>query len=97
MAPIDLALADLESQKVPNYKATAKKFGCDRRTLARRHQGKSTSRAAANSEYRQRLTVAQEATLIGFINKLSDRGMPPTSQIVRNLAEEIISDQVGKN
>ena len=45
------------------------------------------SRFVADSEYKQRLTVVQEA-LILQINQLTDRGLPPTSNIVRNLAEE---------
>ena len=35
--------------------------------------------------------------LIDQINKLTQRSMPPTSRIVRNLAEEIIGGPVGKN
>ena len=37
------------------------------------------------------------AQLIITINKLTTRGLPPTSQMVRNLAEEMISRPVGKN
>jgi hypothetical protein len=55
------------------------------------------SRADADSEYRQRLTTVQEEVLIKHINDFSDRGLPPTTQIVKNLAEEIIHDTVGKN
>ena len=39
----------------------------------------------------------QEEVLIERINRLSDRAMPPTSHIVRNLAEEIRGGRVGKN
>jgi hypothetical protein len=35
--------------------------------------------------------------LIAYINKLTDRGMPPTSQIVENLAEEIRGVRINKN
>jgi Tc5 transposase-like DNA-binding protein len=35
--------------------------------------------------------------LIKYINKLSDRGILPTSQIVKNIAEEIIGGELGKN
>jgi Tc5 transposase-like DNA-binding protein len=35
--------------------------------------------------------------LIKHINDFSDRGLPPTTQIVKNLAEEILHDTVGKN
>ena len=76
-----------ESQEKPNYKATAQEFNIGRTALSRRHQGKTTSRATANSKYRQLLTNAQEQQLINQINRLSVRHMPPTSQIVRNMAE----------
>jgi len=40
----------------------------------------------------------QEEVLIGHINMLTAQSIPPTSQIVKNLAEEIISGKpVGKN
>ena len=35
--------------------------------------------------------------LIKQINTLTNKGMPPTSQIVKNLAEEIRGREVGKN
>src|SRR5205814_9729214 len=60
-------------------------------------QRSTVSRAIANSECRQRFTIQQEEVLIGQINRLTDRGIPPTSQIVRNLAEEIAGSSVGKN
>ena len=96
-APIDLALADLASQPKPNYSATAKKWQVERTTLAKRYKAQTVSKAIANSECRQRLTIQQEEVLIGQINKLTDRSIPPTSQIVRNLAEEIAGSSVGKN
>ena len=63
----------------------------------RRFKGEQVSRAIANAEIRQRLSLEQEETLIKHINKLSDRGLPPTSHIVKNLAEEIIGSKIGKN
>ena len=50
----------------------------------------SGTREDATSDTRRRLTDVQEETLIKYINKLSDRGLPPTPQIVKTLAEEII-------
>ncbi len=35
--------------------------------------------------------------LIARINKLSNRAIPPTSYIIRNLAEEIKGGPIGKN
>jgi hypothetical protein len=92
-----LALADLREQAKPNYAGTARKYGLKRVTLYDRATGKSMSHQAATSMYHQRLTNAQEDVLIDRINYLSNRGIPPTSQMVRNLAEEMIGDVVGKN
>ena len=47
--------------------------------------------------YHQRLTNAQESVLIRQINFLTNRGLPPTSRIARNMAEEMIGERVGKN
>jgi hypothetical protein len=47
--------------------------------------------------HRQALTNAQKEALIGIINKLTDRRMPSTSAVVKNLAEEIRGAPVGKN
>jgi hypothetical protein len=43
-ARIEAAIADLESQKRVNYKATAEKWNLSRITLARRHRGETGSR-----------------------------------------------------
>jgi hypothetical protein len=91
------AIADLESQDVPNVAATARKHCVARKTLEDRWKGKSVSMKEAVSTHRQCLTNAQERALIQLINKLTDRRMPPTSAIVRNLAEEIRGSAVGKN
>ena len=94
---IELALADLRLQEKPNIRCTAKKFSLVESTLRRRWHGKTMSYSAASSEHKQRLTNAQEDTLVEQINRLTDRGMPPTSSIIRNLAEEILQGPVGKN
>jgi hypothetical protein len=96
-ARIQAAITDLESQDRVNYAATAKKWNIDRSTLSRRHRGKTASNQDANSYARRQLTDTQEKTLIQYINKLSNRGLPPTPQIVKNLAEEIIGITLGKN
>ena len=97
MSRIELALADIEGQKKPNYAAIARKHEVDPTTLMRRHKGQTVSRATVISEIHQRLTVQQEEVLIMHINKLTDRGIPPTSRIVRNMTEEMIGESVGKN
>ena len=96
-APIDQAIANLESQERPNILATAKKFGLVESTLRRRWKGQSVSRREASSTHKQRLTTVQEEALISQINRLTDRGIPPTPTIMRNLAEEMIQSSVGRN
>ena len=96
-ARIEAAIDDLESQDVPGYRPTANKYNINYTTLRRRYLGIQLSRATANSEFRQRLTIAQEDVLIKHINDFTDRGLPPTVQIIKNLAEEILYDTVGKN
>jgi hypothetical protein len=94
---IRLAIADLNSQSIPHYKDTAKRHDLVRSTLTRRFHGQTQSIARAVSSFVQRLTTEEEEVLIGHINRLTDRSMPPTSQIVKNMAEEIIGSRVGKN
>ena len=91
------ALAEIESSLAPNYSEIARNHGLVLSTLLRRVQGKTTSRAEYQSQVHQCLTNAKERVLINQINRLTERGIPPTSQIVRNLAEEMIRRAVGKN
>ena len=96
-AHLELALDDLAKQEAPNYMATSKKFNIPRKTLYDRFSGRTVSRQEASSETHQCLTAEQEEALISLINRLTNRGLPPTNSIVRNLAEEIIGRRVGKN
>jgi hypothetical protein len=91
------ALADLESYSKPNYTAIAKKHRVGRHALSRRHQGQTTSRCDFFSNYKQCLTNIQEGLLINQINRLTNQGIPLTSQMVKNFAEEMIRRAVGKN
>jgi hypothetical protein len=94
---IQAAIADLESQDRLNYAATARKWEIDRSTLSRRHRGETGLNRDANSYARRQLTDVEEEVLIKHINKLSDRGLPPTPQIVKNIAEEIAYVELGPN
>ena len=91
------ALAEIESSEAPDYAAIARKYSLTRSTLSRRARGKTTSRAEFQSQVHQCLTNAQERVLINQINRLTERGIPPTSQMVKNFAEEMIGHTVGKN
>ena len=92
-----LALDDLTKQAKPNLLGTARKWEVNRTTLTRQFRGTQMSRADFLSESIQCLSKDQEQVVLGFINKLTDRNCIPTSQIVKNIAEEVAGQAVGKN
>jgi hypothetical protein len=94
---IALALEELANQEKPNFRSTARKYKLDRTTLRRRHDSTQCSIRESQSETHQHLTSTQEEVLIGYINKLTERSIPPTSQFVKNFAEEICKKEVSKN
>jgi hypothetical protein len=95
---MQLALEACREFTLPNFSDIARQFPpVNRQTLKRRFYGGQGTRASANSIHRQNLTSEQEGELIKLINSLINRGLPPTSSIVRNLAEEMILRLVGKN
>jgi Tc5 transposase DNA-binding domain len=96
-AQIDRAIAHLKAQKKPNLAAAAREFGVARSTLDNRFHGKSTSRTENVSNTKKKLSTAQEEVLVAHINKLSDRGIPPTPRMVENLARELLKSSVGVN
>lgn len=97
MDQFEAAFDYLDRQEQLNYTEAAKIFGISRWTLRRRYTGKSDSRQEANSKYRQKLNDVQEDTLLRYIDQLTKRNIPPTNQIITNLAEEILKGPVGKN
>ena len=94
---IEEALNALNTQLIPNFTQISEKFGIKQTTLIRRFKGLCTSRVEATSLHHKLLTNTQEEALINQINKLIARGLPLTSHIVKNLAEEIIGREVNKN
>src|SRR5450755_752380 len=96
-AQLELALSDLREQSIPNFSETARRFQVNRTTLRRRFAGTQRSFRTCREDTNQCLTPAQEEVLIGFINRLTDRSLPPTSQIVKNVAEELRGAPVNKN
>ena len=95
--PMDSALAALRAKEGKNVLATAKAHDVERMTLKRRYDGTHLSHAQAASMYRRKLNDAQEEELVRYIKELTDKGLPPTSKMIKNIAEEIACDSVGKN
>jgi hypothetical protein len=54
---IALALAEIGSEKKPNYAEYARKHELVLSTVSRRHRGKTPLRKEATSEYQQNLTT----------------------------------------
>ena len=99
MAPIDDALASLESLKPGesiNYTQVADKYGCDRNTLSRRHRGVQGT-MAKKIENSQLLSDTQQKELLKYIDELCARGLPPSREMIRNFASEIGGRQAGRS
>jgi hypothetical protein len=94
---IDAAVAAIQRGEFVHYANAAAKYGCDRSALGRRIRRLTKSKKDANLFWHQCLTNEQEEVLIARINHLTDRGMPPTSYIVKNLAKEIRRERIRKN
>ena len=90
-------MAVIQRGEFTHYANIAREFKYDHSAISRRIRGLTKSKKEANSFWHQCLTIEQEECLIHRINTLTDRGMPPTSHIVRNLAEEIRGGPLGKN
>ena len=96
MEHLDEALADLRLQEAPNISQTATKYGIDRSTLSRHWTGASKKKDIAYDNHRL-LTTTQSKGLIQYINDLTERGLPPTTAMVRNFVATITGRQPGPN
>ena len=97
MGQIEDAIAYLEALDKPNYAEAARRFKVQETTVRRRFLHITASRKQIDQEHRQLLNKAQEDVLLSYINKMTDKHIPPTTQIVKNLAEELLGKEVGKN
>jgi len=81
---------------VPNITTTAKMHKINRSTLSRRWNKVTRSREESYNLMRF-LNTIQSKALIKYINNLTERGLPPTVVMVKNIAAEIIGRQPGHN
>lgn len=96
-ARIDAAIAAIQRGEFSDYANVAKHYRCDYGAVSRQIRGLTKSKKDADLFWRQCLTIEQEEVLIHRINTLTNWSMPPTSHIVKNLAEEIRGGPVRKN
>ena len=91
------ALAELGKQTKPNFLGVSNKYKVNRTTLSRQFKGTQRSRRQFLSESHQCLTNDQEEVVVRWINQFTERSIPPTSQLVKNVAEEVAGRVVNKN
>ena len=96
MDPILAAIAAFESRELgeqTSYTKIAAKYNVDRSTLSRRHQG---SQAPQQARTLQKLVLnpQQELELVRYIKTLTERGLPPTREMIRNFLSEVAYQQL---
>lgn len=99
MTPIEAALEAIESLKPDesiNYTKIANQFGVSRSTLSRRHRGVQHSKDHQYEKQRV-LTNQHEKELIKYVNKLTERGLCASHEMLRNFAKEIAGKKPGKH
>ncbi len=98
MSPIEAALTAIKSLQPGeqfSYSKIAIEHGVVRTTLMRRHRLLTTTRASA-AQNQQAIHPHQEEELVRYIEGLTDRGIPPTRALIRNLGSSIAKKQLGK-
>lgn len=83
----------LNAEDKLSYRALAEKYGVCRTTLSRQHRRVVASRAVADQQ-QLKLDPIHERELCDYIEELTQRGLPPTRQIVQNMASELAAERV---
>jgi hypothetical protein len=71
-----------------SYQEVADATNLSRLTVSRRARGVTASRADG-SQQQQKLALEQESELAAYIEKLTDRFLPPTRQMIQDFASEM--------
>ena len=95
MTSIDMAVQALRQQDKPNILAASKTYGVNRSTLSRRFN-KVTQSEQVKHQNQCLLSPQQERTLVQYINRLTEHGIPPTPAMVRNFAYDIVGNHPGR-
>jgi hypothetical protein len=77
-------------------KEIAEKYQINRSTLGRRWRGVTASREDGYLS-QQALNHQQELELIRYIEKLTERGLPPTREMIRNFSSEVVHQQLSES
>src|SRR6195952_4613682 len=84
MDPMNAALDELRSQSAPPLAIVARKYGITRSVLSKRFHGKAVSKEL-KTENDRALNNQQEQQLISWIQRQSDRCLPPTPALVSKI------------
>jgi hypothetical protein len=98
MESMELAVEAIEAQgegEQLSYTKVADEYNVSRHTLARRCKGIQAPVHAKNLN-QQRLNSQQEQELIQHIERLTERGLPPTREMIRRFASGVAQEHVGK-
>jgi hypothetical protein len=90
------ALRSLEPGEKPNIALVARTYGVNASHLSKRYRGVSGSKQAQYNNQRL-LNEEQSKTLIKYINRLTEQGLPPTYTMLANFARDITGKEPGKN
>ncbi|PVH92753.1 hypothetical protein DM02DRAFT_485605, partial [Periconia macrospinosa] len=96
MDPIQAAIGDIESLRPGeqfSYTQMAKKYSVVRSTLTRRHIHVTQAHALSYDNLRN-LSQQQEQEFLRYIKRLTERGLPPTRQMIQSFASKIAREQV---
>ena len=94
--PIQEAIEHIESREAEDsflYRQVSKIFGVDRTTLSRRHKGLQVSYKAKCAN-QQQLNPQQEDEVVGYIERATRDGLPPTQGILKNFGSAVAQQEV---
>jgi transcriptional regulator with XRE-family HTH domain len=77
------------------YQEIADRYGVNRSTLSRRHRGVNRS-VQEYAVTKQLLSPHQEEELVKYIIGLTERGLPPTKEMIQTFAREVVKKEVGE-
>jgi hypothetical protein len=95
MEPLEEALQSLRLNPTQKISDVAGFYGVDRANLSKRFQGITSSREEGYDSQRV-LNQGQAQALLHYIRRLTDKGYPPTHDMLRNFVWEITGIEVGK-
>ncbi|KAI0993617.1 hypothetical protein K3495_g14567, partial [Podosphaera aphanis] len=93
---MDAALLELRSDSSLKVAEVARRYNVSRPALSRRFNLKSTS-IVGKQESQRLLNNRQEMEILKYIRRLSERFLPPTACIIRNMASELCGSLPSKN